>query len=297
MSSIIRPIVVLGVQGQVGSELVRQLEGKSRNVRAVTQEEADFSRPESVLRLLTELQPIAVFNAAAYTAVDQAEKEPATAFLINAETPGQIALWCAEHKAPFVHYSTDYVYPGDGTRPWRETDQTGPLSAYGKSKLAGDEAIVKAGGNFLIFRTSWVYAPEGENFLNTMLRLGADREELKVINDQIGAPTLASHLARVSIKALDKAIDMTTFPSGVYHACGAGETNWNGFARAIFEEARARGQSLKVRSVLSIPTSEYPTPAKRPLNSRMSLQKLKDTFGITLPDWRAALHECMEHRQ
>lgn len=288
-----RPIVVTGSTGQVGGDLVRLLKLAGRDVHSLDRAQADLSQPLSIVAALEKIQPSLVLNPGAYTAVDLAEKEQDLAFRVNAETPGAMAEWCAKHDVPFVSYSTDYVFAGGGTRPWSETDPTGPLSVYGKSKLAGEQSIQKAGGRFLILRTSWVYAPQGKNFLNTMLRLGAEREELRVVSDQIGAPTYSSHLAQATLDMLDGALEFDAFPSGIYHVCNSGETNWNEFAREIFAEARKRGAALKVRDVHGIKTSEYPTPAPRPLNSRLSTLKLLDTFGIKLPSWREGLTECL----
>jgi dTDP-4-dehydrorhamnose reductase len=188
-----------------------------------------------------------------------------------------------------VHYSTDYVYPGadGGERAWVESDPTAPLNAYGRTKLAGDEGIARAGGKWLIFRTSWVFDETGKNFVNTMLRLGADRPELQVVADQIGAPTYAGDIAWATAQALKSAMAAGTFPSGVYHLCNSGVTSWAGFAREIFAWAQ-----ISCR-VVEISSTDYPTPARRPLNSRMSLAKLKDTFGIDMPTWQDALARCL----
>ena len=291
-------ILVLGTQGQVGTELAKILKAQGRPYATLGLPELDFSRPETLIPLIqktTEKARLtAVINAAAYTAVDQAEKESVPAFKINAEAPGLLATWCAANGLPFVHYSTDYVYPGNGTRPWSEEDATGPLNVYGRSKLAGEDAVRAAGGSFLIFRTSWVYAAHGKNFVNTMLRLGAEREELQIVRDQVGAPTYAPHLAQATLTALAAAMATPVFPSGVYHACNAGETTWQTFAETIFAEARERGFPLKVKTVHGIPSADYPTPAIRPLNSRLNLLKLKNTFGIEMPAWQIGLRECLE---
>jgi dTDP-4-dehydrorhamnose reductase len=264
-------IIVLGAKGQVGNDLVELLSLKNVEVRGFSREEADLTHIDDLVAKLTVLKPTAVINAAAYTAVDLAEKEPDKAFQINGVAPGALARWCASRDIPFVHYSTDYVFSGIGDRPWTETDPTGPLSVYGQSKLAGEEAILAAGGKSLILRTSWVYSAYGKNFLNTMLRLAAEKDELRIVNDQ--------------------------FAAGIFHVCNLGETTWYEFAREIFTLARSLGNELRVQKITPIRTDEYPTPAKRPLNSRLSSLRLLDTFAIELPEWRVALKECMESRK
>lgn len=290
-------IIVLGAKGQVGNDLVELLTLKGAEVRGFAREEADLTRVDDLIAKLAILKPTAVINAAAYTAVDLAEKEPEKAFLINGSAPGALARFCASKNIPFVHYSTDYVFSGIGDRPWTETDPTGPLSVYGKSKLAGEEEILAAGGKCLILRTSWVYSPFGKNFLNTMLRLGAEKDELRIVSDQVGAPTLSRHLAQATLDILDKARTMDHFPAGIFHVCNLGETTWYDFAREIFTQARANGLDLRVKQITPIATADYPTPAKRPLNSRLSSLRLLDTFAIELPEWRVALKECMESRK
>jgi dTDP-4-dehydrorhamnose reductase len=289
-------IAILGAQGQVGRALALELKRQGRFVYAFSQEQADLTSPKAVVQLLGHANPSAVINAAAYTAVDQAEREEEQAFRINAEAPGTIAQWCARRGIPFVHYSTDYVFSGEGSKPWREDDPKGPLSVYGRSKLAGEEAVTKAGGSSLILRTSWVYDADGKNFLNTMLKLGAEREEFRVVADQVGAPTFAGHLATATLEALDRAAAMKVFPSGVYHACAAGETNWREFAQSIFEEAHRRELALKVKVVTPILTAEYPTPAKRPLNSRLDMHRLFEVFDVKLPEWQVGLKACMAEK-
>jgi dTDP-4-dehydrorhamnose reductase len=290
-------IIVLGAKGQVGNDLVELLSLKNVEVRGFSREEADLTHIDDLVAKLTVLKPTAVINAAAYTAVDLAEKEPDKAFQINGVAPGALARWCASRDIPFVHYSTDYVFSGIGDRPWTETDPTGPLSVYGQSKLAGEEAILAAGGKSLILRTSWVYSAYGKNFLNTMLRLAAEKDELRIVNDQVGAPTLSVHLAQATLDILEKSKTMDHFPAGIFHVCNLGETTWYEFAREIFTLARSLGNELRVQKITPIRTDEYPTPAKRPLNSRLSSLRLLDTFAIELPEWRVALKECMESRK
>lgn len=287
-------ILVLGGNGQVGQELLRSLIPLG-NVVATTRsgvlpdgsacEVADFNQPGSLVTLLDRLQPAIVVNAAAYTAVDKAEQDAEAAFRANAEAPGVIARWCAQAGVPFVHYSTDYVFDGDGSTPYREDQPTAPLGVYGTSKRDGEEAVRAAGGRHLIFRTAWVYASHGANFLRTMLRVGAERDALRVVADQIGTPTPAALIADVTAQALQHAGAL----SGTWHLTASGQTSWHGFAEAIFAEAFARGVLAKVPSVEAIASSEYPTPAKRPSWSVLDNRKLQQDFEIVLPSWQDGL--------
>jgi dTDP-4-dehydrorhamnose reductase len=293
MEEAIQPILVFGHGGQVGRALMRRL-GPFGICPPL--EEADFTKPQSLPDIIRKYDPLAIINAAAYTAVDKAEDEQQLAFALNEKAPAVLAEFAAEEGLPLIHYSTDYVYPGDGTHPWREDSPTGPLNAYGRSKLAGDKAVERAGGEYLIFRTSWVYDEDGKNFVNTMLKLGTERETLKVVSDQIGAPTYAMDIARYSLLALSHAIEHEAFPSGIYHLCNSGATSWHHFANSIFSLASQAGVPLKVHEVEPIPTSSYPTPAKRPLNSRLSLDKIHRTFGFDIEPWDDALLRCLENK-
>jgi dTDP-4-dehydrorhamnose reductase len=285
-------VVVLGSNGQVGRAWI-QLLGHAKAI-AATREEADLSHPEKYLAYLDAQMPSAVINAGAYTQVDLAEKEEVLAHKINAEAPGKIAQWCASKNIPFVHFSTDYVFPGTGHQPWKETHTPHPLSVYGKTKAQGEENVRASGARHLIFRTSWVYDGQGKNFLNTMLKLGRDRESLKIVSDQVGAPTYAPDLARASWEALQSALKMPQFPFGIYHLCNGGETTWFGFAQKIFEIARRQGISLRIKDVVPISSSDYPTPAERPKNSRLCTEKMQNVFGIQLPEWQKSLELCMK---
>lgn len=278
-------LLIFGANGQVGGALNMLAEG---DVVALGRGEADLSKPETLRRVIADIRPDAIINAAAYTAVDKAEEEEALATLINADAPGVMAEEAAKRGIPFVHYSTDYVFDGSGERPWKEDDNTAPLNAYGRSKLAGEQAVLAAGGNAFIFRISWVYDATGKNFLTTMLRLAKDREVLKVVADQFGAPCYAPHLARATLDVL-----AAEGAPGIYHMANAGETSWHCFATEIFAEARKKGVDLAVKEVLPIPASDYPTPAKRPTNSRLDCTKLHDIFGLSLPDWREGLKEAI----
>lgn len=287
-------IAVLGANGQVGSALMAVL--GDRGV-ALTRAQADLAQPESLAAVLDAIRPDAVINAAAYTAVDKAEEEPDAAFTANADSPAALARWCAAHDVPFVHYSTDYVFDGSGSTPWPEDAHPHPQNTYGASKLAGEKAVIADGGKFLIFRTSWVYDAMGKNFFNTMLRLGAERQTLNVVADQVGAPSYAPHLADYTLRALELAAGMMPFPSGVYHLVNAGETSWHGFASAIFEGARAQGLETAIKTVEPIETSAYPTPAKRPLNSRLDCSRLRMVFGLELPRWEEGLAHALEQKK
>lgn len=282
-------ILILGGSGQVGFELQRAL-APLGNCIAPGRRSLDLQDAAAVVRLLDELRPTLIVNAAAWTAVDAAEKARDEAFRLNAALPAQLADYCASHSATLVHYSSDYVYPGDGDTAWRETSETGPLSVYGKSKLAGDEAVLASGADALIFRTSWVYSARGHNFMKTMLRLAREREALRIVGDQIGAPTPARLIAEVTLLAVKQRGEGRLEP-GLYHLAPRGETNWHGFAQAIFRHAEALGENLRVNpdQVVSISTANYPTPARRPLNSRLSLEKVEQALGITLPNWESQL--------
>lgn len=291
-------VLVFGGNGQVGQELLRALAPLGKVVATTrsgtlpdgsTCETADFGQPDSLPALLDRLQPSVVVNAAAYTAVDRAEQEVDAAFAANAQAPGVIARWCAAHGVPFVHYSTDYVFDGQGTAPYREDEPTAPLGVYGTSKRDGEEAVRAAGGRHLIFRTAWVYASHGANFLCTMLRLGAERDALRVVADQIGTPTPAGLIADVTAMALQRSPSL----SGTWHLTANGQTSWHGFAEAIFAEALALGVLERVPAVEEITSADYPTPARRPAWSVLDNRGLQDALGIRLPDWRQGLHAVM----
>jgi dTDP-4-dehydrorhamnose reductase len=287
-------ILLFGANGQLGQELQRALATLGAVVATTRSgalpdgspcEVANFNEPASLTALLDRVQPTVVVNAAAYTAVDRAEDDRDAAFRANAETPGVLARWCAQADVPLVHYSTDYVFDGKGERPYREDDATAPLGVYGASKLAGEETIREAGGRHLIFRTAWVYASHSANFLRTMLRVGAERDVLRVVADQVGTPTPAALIADVTVQALqhDGAL------SGTWHLTATGETSWHGFAEAIFIEAVAAGVLARVPTVEAITTADYPTPAKRPAYSHLDVAKLEQDFGVTLPRWQDGL--------
>lgn len=285
-------ILLTGRNGQLGWELARALLPLGR-IHAFDHAALDLADAAALRRRLDEVRPEAIVNAAAYTAVDRAEGEPQRAEAVNAAAPAVLAQWAAAHGALLVHYSTDYVFDGLKTAPYVESDPPNPLGAYGRSKLAGEQAIRAAGCDHLVFRTSWVYAARGNNFLRTILRLAAEREELRVVDDQIGAPTWARLVAEASAHALRQALQERrrgTFASGLFHLSAGGETSWCGFARAIV----AGRSGLRVRTVTPIATAEYPTPARRPANSRLDTGAFRARFGLELPDWREGLRLCLE---
>lgn len=283
-------IFLTGGTGQVGFELQRSL-SLWGDVLAPARHELDLSDMSAVNRWLEMYAPDCIVNAAAYTAVDKAEADMQTALCINRDLPCVLAQYAARHAIRIFHYSTDYVYDGSGHDARSEEAPTGPLNVYGRSKLAGDQAIMDSGASYVIFRTSWVYAARGNNFLKTMLRLAGQRDRLSVVADQIGAPTSARLLADITNIALARR-DM---PSGIYHAVCRGETSWHGFACQIFDTARAMGHALRLKNdaVQAITTKEYGAPAPRPLNSRLSVEKLEKTLGIRLPHWQESLSLTM----
>lgn len=291
-------VLLFGGNGQVGHELRRSLRAlgdvvvttRSGQLREGARcEVADFDRPDSLAELVERVAPAIVVNAAAYTAVDKAEDDVDAAFRTNAEAPGVLARACALRDIPFVHYSTDYVFDGQGSRPYREDDPTAPLGVYGASKLAGEDAVRSAGGRHLILRTAWVYGRHGHNFMKTMLRLGADRGELRVVADQIGSPTPARLIADVTAGLLQR-----PDAEGTFHLTAAGQTSWHGFAATIFEEAVARGLIARAPRVLPITTADYPTRARRPAYSCLDVGKLERVLARRIPSWRAGLTRVLQ---
>jgi len=288
-----RPLLVIGANGQIGRALMRNL---GESALGLTRATVDLSRPAALLSLLEKINPRAVINAAAYTQVDRAEEEEELAYTVNAVAPGIMACWCAEQDVPLVHYSTDYVYSGYGTDPWRENLLPAPKSAYGRTKSSGDIAVATACGKFLILRTSWVYDSDGKNFLNTILRLAQEQEVLRVVADQFGAPSYAPDLGDATLSILAKAQSLAKFPRGIYHLCNSGVTNWHQFATLIISKMRERGRQFKAHTITAITTCDYPTIARRPLNSRLDSTKLEQTFGIQLPSWEDALERCLTNK-
>ncbi len=285
-------ILITGETGQIGSALIERLRSVA-SIVATGRASLDLSRPKDIPRLLDGLAPEVVINAAAYTAVDRAEEEPDLARLVNAEAPDIMAVWTAERNIPLIHFSTDYVFAGTGERPWLETDAPAPLSVYGVSKREGETHICRSDGPCLILRTSWVYASRGTNFLRTIARLAQSNEELRVVADQIGAPTPAALIAEAVANMLAGGLDdlrariERTGP--IVHLAANGETSWHGFASEIVDGLRARGMRLAVERVVPIESRDRLARATRPRNSRLSLARLEAGFGITPPHWRDAL--------
>lgn len=287
-------ILLFGANGQLGTALKSTLAAKG-TVRALDQADIDLRDHARLRAVIHETMPGLIVNAAAYTAVDAAENGAETARLVNAGAPQVMAECARELHALLIHYSTDYVFDGTAQTPYSETAPTRPLGVYGATKLAGEEAIAASGADFITLRTAWLYSNRGKNFLNTMLKLAAERNELRVVSDQIGCPTYADILAETTLQVLDGLYENGTVRKercGLYHATSSGSTSWWGFAKRIVELA---GYSERVR-VLPIPTSDYPTPAKRPAYSVLSNEKLERTFGIRLPDWEAGLKRCLAER-
>lgn len=291
-------LLVTGSNGQVGFELRRSLAPLGR-VIALDRAGCDLSRPDALRGVLREWRPDVIVNAAAYTAVDKAEGDVDAAFAINAVAPGVLAEEARAAGSLLVHYSTDYVFDGCKPDPYVEADAVNPQSVYGQSKLAGEQAIEAAGATALVLRTCWVAGAHGGNFAKTMLKLGRERDTLRVIADQFGAPTTASLIADVTAQIVSRHWlqgRRESFPAGVYHLAAGGETTWHGYATEVLKTAAARGIELKVdpASIEAIPTSAYPLPAPRPANSRLDTRKLRETFGIYLPDWREGTHLLLD---
>ena len=282
-------ILVTGHNGQVARELQMRL-SDSAEVIALGRDRLDLGKPDAIREQVRALAPDLIINAAAHTAVDLAETEPEAAFAINATAPGVLAEEAAALGIPLIHYSTDYVFDGEKPGAYTEDDTPNPLGVYGRSKLAGERAIQAVGGESLILRTSWVYSLHGRNFLLTMRRLLQERDELRVVSDQIGAPTWAGNIAQATAQ-LVRQWQAGTRAWGVYHLTAQGETSWFGFAGAIADHLRADGKACA--RLLPIPSCEYPTPARRPLNSRLDCSKLARDWGVRLPDWRDGLDECL----
>lgn len=286
-------ILLLGKNGQVGWELQRTLAPLGQ-VWALDYPEIDFAEGAALRKLVLEHQPQIIVNACAYTAVDKAESEPERAMLINGLAPGVLAVTAKQTGALLVHYSTDYVYDGTKRMPYLETDATNPLSAYGRTKLAGDQAIQEVGCDHLIFRLCWVYGARGQNFMLTMMRLARERETLRVVADQIGSPTWSRMIAEATALTLKQTFSSGSARdlSGVYHLRAGGETNWQEFASRIIE--LMPHAERKCKAVEAITTADYPTPAKRPAYSIMSCEKLRRTFGIELPNWEHSLRQVLD---
>lgn len=290
-------ILLFSKIGQVGWELNRSLLPLGEII-SLEKEDADFSRPESLRKIVQEIKPDVIVNAAAYTAVDKAEEEEALAAAINGLAPGVLAQEALKLGALLVHYSTDYVFDGTKETPYVETDIPNPLNAYGRTKLSGEQAVQTSGCDYLIFRTSWVYTSRGNNFLLTILKLAKEKDELSIVSDQIGSPTSARLIAETTSRCINKAENERqagVFSSNLYHLTTSGSTSWHGFAKEIASIVGKKiDLKLKARDIKAISTIDYPTPAKRPKNSRLSLKKLENDLGVDMPGWQQTLLLCLE---
>ncbi|MFJ1337047.1 dTDP-4-dehydrorhamnose reductase [Pseudomonas caricapapayae] len=288
-----RPLSILisGQHGQVSRELQLRL-GDLGQLHVLGREQLDLAHPEAIREQVQALKPDLIINAAAHTAVDQAESEPELAFAINAQAPGIFAEEAAQLGIPLIHYSTDYVFDGSKDSPYNEDDVPNPLGVYGRSKLAGERAIAAVGGQHLILRTSWVYSQHGRNFLLTMQRLLQEKPELNIVADQIGAPTWAGTIALSTRALIDRWQAGQAGAWGTYHLTAQGETSWFGFAQAIAEQLKAQG--LPCARLIPIPSSDYPTPARRPLNSRLNCSRLLREWQVSQPHWQQALIDCLK---
>lgn len=283
-------ILLTGGSGQVGTEIRRRVHRwDGLTVIAPTRAELDLARPGEVAVAVHRYAPDIVINAGAYTAVDKAESEPDLAEAVNARAPGELAKACAARHVPVLHFSTDYVFPGDAEHPYRPEDATAPLGVYGATKLAGERALRAGCPQHLIFRISWVFAGHGANFVRTMLRLGAQRDELRIVADQVGGPTYAGHIADAALHMVDRYRRDGTLAWGTYHYAGAPDVSWYAFAGEIFARAVAAGILVRAPRLVPIATAEYPTPARRPLNSRMDCSATASVLGLPRPDWRVGL--------
>jgi dTDP-4-dehydrorhamnose reductase len=289
-------ILLTGINGQVGGDLLPLLRPFG-SVIGADLPDFDFLNPQAIRRFVTDCRPHWIVNPAAYTAVDKSESEPDLAYAINAEAPRVLGEVAADLGIPVIHFSTDYVYNGSGTKAWVETDQPGPLGVYGSSKLAGDLALAYSGAAHLIFRTSWVYGSRGKNFLLTILRLAQEKQELRIVDDQYGAPTWSRDLARLVAHVMGEisqksketgasAAQLLRVNQGVYHAVNSGETTWYGFAREFVKIAASMRPDVHFARLVPVSSSEYPTPARRPANSRLDCTRLRQTFNFTMPPWQ-----------
>lgn len=298
-----RPWLVLGAGGQLGRSLLSAhssdntlADEKTPPLLGWGRAEADLTNLPALLARLDETRPAVIINAAAYTQVDRAEEEEELARRINAAAPEALARWCADHDAALIHVSTDYVFDGSGETPWKETDAPAPLNAYGRTKWEGEQAVLKSDAAHAIIRTSWLYSSGPGNFCTAMIRRLREGTPLRIVEDQIGAPTWCGHLAEALLTIAAHAASMPPgeFPSGLYHLCHGGETSWHGFTCAIREHLLARGESLPDDPPAAIPSALYPTPALRPFNSRLDCAKARNVFGLALPDWKTGLEACMQ---
>jgi dTDP-4-dehydrorhamnose reductase len=297
------PILLVGAHGQVGREALPLLRGLGEVV-SLTRTEVDLADAAAIRTVVRQVKPRWIVNAAAYTAVDKAEADAQTAFAINGDAPGILGEEALRIGAPVIHFSTDYVFSGEGTQPWREDDSTGPLGVYGASKLAGERALAQSGAAHFIFRTSWVFGARGENFLLRIFKLALEREELKIVDDQVGAPTWSGTLGQIVAHTIAqgegaaRTLRMTPEEAvrpidGIYHACSKGFTTWFGFASEFLQIAQRANPERRFAKLIPIPSRAYPTPAVRPMNSRMDCEKLARVLKFEMPDWQDATSQVM----
>ena len=284
-------ILIIGRSGQVATAL-RSRSTDTHRIVALGRDIADLTDAASIEKAISRFFPSLIINAAAYTAVDQAESDEDAAFALNCHGPAKLADLCENHKIPLIHYSTDYVFDGTKEEPYVETDPTSPIGVYGRSKLAGELEITARTGRAIILRTAWVYSTTGGNFVKNMLRLASDRDRVSVVDDQVGCPTAASDIADATLRIAQSVLSGNCH-YGTFHMCGSGETSWFGFAKEIFQISAQ--QNGPFATVVPIPTAEYPTPAKRPANSRLACEKLKTVYGIYLPTWTDSLRDCVQN--
>lgn len=286
-------LFITGGEGQLGTELIAQAASHGSEVLAPTLAEMDLTRRGQIDRFWNEFKPAAVINAAAYTAVDRAETEPELAFAVNAEAPARIAQRCARERIPLIHISTDYVFDGLKGAPYLEEDPVAPLGVYGRSKAEGEAAVRGGAAQHLIVRTAWLYSPHGANFVKTVMRLVAERDELRVVDDQLGSPTSAADLAEAVLQLAGRLKKDAAIPWGTYHYCGSGVTSWYGLARHVLETLVSRGRIASFR-LLPITTAEYPTPARRPPYSVLDCRRIEAAFGIRRPAWRQSVEQTVD---
>lgn len=288
------PILILGSKGQLGRALLTQSPPSERAIIGWSREDFDFSDIEKVSSELNRLKPSIVINASAYTAVDAAEGSATEAEKINGDLPRALAQYCAENQALLVHYSTDYVFSGEGQAPWKENDPPNPLNNYGVTKLSGERAIAENCKSYFIFRTSWVFDNQGKNFVTTMLRLAPDKDKLAIVNDQVGAPTYSVHLAQWTWTILSVALNKESSPFGIYHLCASGTTTWFDFAQYLLMKAKSLGIIQRMPILNPISTEDYAAPTKRPKNSRLDCSSVQSQFDISLAPWQEGIDECLK---
>ena len=288
-------VLVFGKNGNLSKALVRSLSITQTPYTSLGKDDLDFRSFEEIPQHLDRINPDVIINAAAFTQVDLAESNELEAFKINAEAPKWIANWCAQNNKVLIHYSTDYVFDGTKNGAWTEEDKTNPINVYGRSKLMGEQNITTSGCKYIILRTSWIFAPAGTNFFITMLKHGANKTEMNIVNDQFGNPSYAHSIADATIQVIQKAVSLDKFPSGIYNLSNSGATTWFDFAEAIFKMARTKNIDLAVQKINPITSDQYKAPAMRPKNSQLSTNKIKKYFNIEMPHWSDKLEDCFDY--